>query len=200
MRRHEIVPGIAVDDELFGAAATGVAAHAPDADPLSWETFSDPARWWLVPDDCGEGYKAELELLMEDEQTLKINLWSLPDLRGGAVSAPHSHPWPFEAHVLLGGYTEDRYEITGSVDGDTPPVRPLLGVEHHAGGINDVPRSVYHEVTEIHEPGRTLTLMVCGQRERGAWGYLDTTTGAHRRQAPDPRFAARLRALNPHRY
>uniref|UniRef100_UPI003F4977B7 hypothetical protein n=1 Tax=Amycolatopsis sp. CA-096443 TaxID=3239919 RepID=UPI003F4977B7 len=82
------------------------------------------------------------------------------------------------------------------VDGQ-PPVRAQLGIEHRAGGRNDVPRSVYHEVTEIHEPGRTLSLMVCGRGERGAWGYLDTT-GLHTPTAPDPDFKAKLRQLNPH--
>lgn len=40
--------------------------------------------------------------------------------------------------------------------------------------------------------------MVCGPGERGAWGYLDLATGAHRGPAPDPGFPDRLRALNPH--
>ncbi|MCI2422492.1 hypothetical protein MOQ72_34200 [Saccharopolyspora sp. K220] len=79
-------------------------------------------------------------------------------------------------------------------------MRAQLGVEHRAGGRNDVPRSVYHEVIEIHEPGRTLSLMVCGRGERGAWGYLDTSTGLHTPTSPDPDFKAKLRQLNPHQY
>jgi hypothetical protein len=86
---------------------------------------------------------------------------------GGDAPAPHSHPWDFAAHVLLGGYSEDRY----TPDGDS--VRADRGVEHVVGGVNSVGREVYHEVTEIHAPGATLSLMVCGRRERGRW---DTST------------------------
>ena len=66
-----------------------------------------------------------------------------------------------------------------------------------AGGVNSVGREVYHEVTEVHAPGGTLSLMVCGRGERGRWGYLDLATGLHRAAAPDPGFGERLRALNP---
>lgn len=187
-----IVPGLTVDSELFEAAAHGLTTHAPERAPLTWPTFIDPAGWTLVPDDCGSGYKAELVLLNTRERTLKINLWYLPDLRGGQRSQPHSHPWDFAAHVLLGGYSEDRYTPDGS------RVLAQRGVEHRQGGVNDVSRRVYHEVTEIHAPGRTLTLMMCGRGQRGAWGYLDTDTGQHISVRPDPKFAGRLRALNPH--
>uniref|UniRef100_UPI003F492805 hypothetical protein n=1 Tax=Amycolatopsis sp. CA-096443 TaxID=3239919 RepID=UPI003F492805 len=81
-----------------------------------------------------------------------------------------------------------------------PPVRAQLGVEHRADGRNDVPREVYHEVTEIHEPGRTLSLMVCGRGERGTWGHLNTSTGLHTPTLPNPGFKAKLRQLNPHQY
>lgn len=194
MTMIQIAPGLVLDDELFGAAEAGVSAHAPHLAPLTWRQFAEPAGWTLVPDDCGDGYKAELVLLNTREATAKINLWFLPDLRGGQEPTPHSHPWAFDAHVLLGGYSEDRYTPDG-----TGMVRAERGVEHAAGGVNGVPRSVYHEVTAIHEPGRTLTLMVCGRGERGAWGYLDLATGQHRHVEPDRTFAARLRAINPHR-
>lgn len=193
MTTLQIAPGLVLDDALYSAAAAGIAAHAPGIAPLTWDRFTAPTDWTLVPDDSGAGYKAELGLLNAREATVKVNLWFTPDLRGGQEPAPHSHPWHFRAYVLLGGYSEDRYTPDGST------VRANRGVEHGAGGVNDVPRSVYHEVTEIHDPGRTLTLMVCGHGERGRWGYLDLATGQHRTAVPDPDFGARVRAINPHR-
>ncbi|MER5301358.1 hypothetical protein ABT039_18050 [Streptomyces lasiicapitis] len=193
MASIEIGPGLLLDDVLFGAAEAGTATHTPHLAPLTWETFTAPSGWTLVPDDCGNGYKAELVLLSIRTATVKINLWFAPDLRGDQQPAPHSHPWDFNAHVLLGGYSEDRYIPDGA-----GAVRADHGVEHCRGGINTVPREIYHEVTDIHEPGRTLTLMVCGPGERGRWGYLDTTTGQHRAPGPDPGFSARLKAINPH--
>jgi hypothetical protein len=193
MTTTTLIPGLTITDDLFAAAEAGIATHAPDLAPLARETFTDPMRWGLVPDDRGDCYKAEFELLKTPERTLKVNLWFLPDLRGGDISKPHSHPWAFRAHVLLGGYQEDRYEPTQA------GVMSDLDVGHMAGGVNDVPRHVYHEVTDIHEPGRTLTLMVCDRGVRGAWGYLDVTTGEHLPVAPDPDFGAKFAALNPHR-
>jgi hypothetical protein len=188
-----IIPGLTVDDELFDAAAAGIAAHVPDLAPLTWRQFTAPAGWTLVPDAEGVGYKAELTLVADAERTVRTNIWFLPDLRGGQTSMPHSHPWPFRTHVLLGGYREDRYVATPS-----GPVAAVLGMEHRPGGINDVPLTTYHEVTEIYAPGRTLSLMVCGPRHPDGWGYLDVHTGAHRPVPADPTFTARLRALNPH--
>ncbi|MEU8954925.1 hypothetical protein AB0C93_11535 [Streptomyces sp. NPDC048518] len=192
MATIQIGPGLVLDDVLYGAAEAGTATHVPHLAPLTWETFTAPPRWTLVPDGCGNGYKAELTLLGTRKATVKINLWIAPDLRGDQQPAPHSHPWDFDAHVLLGGYSEDRYIPDG--DGG---VRAEHGVGHSSGGSNTVPRDVYHEVTEIHQPGRTLTLMVCGPGERGRWGYLDLATGQHRAAAPDLDFSARLQAINP---
>lgn len=182
-------------------AAVGIQTYAPDVAPLTWETFVDPVSWWMIPDETGEGYKAELTLRNDGERTIRLNNWFLPDLRGGEVSRPHSHPWWFEARVLAGGYTEDRYERLGDHVAGAPSVREQLGVEHRAGGRNEVPLSVYHEVTEIHEPGRTLSLMVCGRSEKVAWGYLDTASGCHMPVLRDPaereQFRMRLYRLNP---
>ncbi|MFB7630472.1 hypothetical protein ACFC0M_05915 [Streptomyces sp. NPDC056149] len=191
MTTLQVAPELVLDDVMFNAAEAGVAAHLPGLAALTWERFTVPADWTLVPDDRGAGYKAELVLLNTPERTAKINVWFAPDLRGGEDPTPHSHPWDFVAHVLLGGYNEDRYTLDGG------SVRAERGVEHVAGGANRVVREVYHEVTEIHAPGATLSLMVCGRGERGRWGYLDLATGLHQATASDPDFGARLRALNP---
>ncbi|MFE7135431.1 hypothetical protein ACFVIM_31685 [Streptomyces sp. NPDC057638] len=193
MTTVEIAPGLVLDDEQFGAAEAGVAARAPGLGALTWERFTTPRDWTLVPDECGRGYKAEFVLFSTRAATAKVNVWFAPDLRRGRepFPHPHSHPWAFDAHVLLGGYDEDRYTPDGGA------IRAERGVEHRAGGLNRVPLEVYHEVTAVHEPGRTLTLMVCGPGERGRWGYLDLATGQHRGAAPDPGFTERLKALNP---
>ncbi|MER8002966.1 hypothetical protein [Streptomyces sp. NPDC095613] len=194
MKRVTISPGLLVDEALHEAASEGIGLYAPNCAPLTWDRFVAPAGWWLVPDETGDGYKAECVLEDTQDRTIKINLWFLPDLRGGQKAQPHSHPWDFHAHVLLGGYNEDRYVPDGGT------VRAERSVEHQAGAVNRVPIDVYHEVTQIHDPGRTLTLMVCGRGERGRWGYLDINTGTRVPVQPDPKFAARLRALNPHQY
>ncbi|MHA5054855.1 hypothetical protein [Streptomyces sp. SD15] len=114
---------------------------------------------------------------------MKINLWNAPDRRGDTAPKPHSHPWAFTAHILTGGYNEDRYTLTGD------HVHTQLDVTHLGGSTNSISHSDYHEVTEIHERGRTLSLMVCGPGQRGAWGYLDTDAGRHvpHQPAPDSR-------------
>jgi acid phosphatase family membrane protein YuiD len=55
-------------------------------------------------------------------------------------------------------------------------------------------------VSDIHEPGQTLTLKVAAARDRlGVWGYLDPDTGTCTRGMPSSHFSAAVRALNPHR-
>ncbi|NKQ55602.1 hypothetical protein HFP15_22215 [Amycolatopsis sp. K13G38] len=192
MKTTTIAPDLTLDEAMFEAAAEGFATDVPDLAPLTWERFTHAPDWTLVPNDCGDAYKAELVLRNTRDSTLKLNIWNLPDLRGGEVSQPHSHPWHFTAHVLLGGYNEDRYSPENGT------IHRERGVEHTAGCVNDVPKAVYHEVTAIHDPGRTVSLMVCGQGARGDWGYLDLATGEREPVRPDPDFAAKLRALNPH--
>ncbi|MEU7230133.1 hypothetical protein [Streptomyces chrestomyceticus] len=187
-----VLPGLTVDARLYEAAAAGLAAHVPDREPLTWERFIAPSSWWLVPDESGHASRAELTLRESQQATIKINVWLRPDLRGpGGRPLPHSHPWSFESHILTGAYDEDRYQVAG--DGQ---VRAYLGMTHQGGDINRVDRAVYHEVTRIHAPG-TMSLMVCGRGERGAWGHLDLTTGRHLPARPDPDFRAKLEALNP---
>ncbi|MFG2684336.1 hypothetical protein [Streptomyces sp. NPDC048392] len=189
MERVEIVPGLIVDEEMYERAVQGLAEHAPDQ-KLTWEAFTNEASWLLVPDPDGAGYKAELVMSREAERTIKINLWMSPDLRAGETPAPHNHPWQFDAFVLMGGYTEQRYKLVdGQVHTETQT--------HEAGGRNHLPLDEYHEVTKIHEPARTLTLMVCGEGRKGDWGYLDPATGKVEANQPDPTFKARLVALNP---
>ncbi|WP_116211603.1 hypothetical protein [Streptomyces olivoreticuli] len=176
---------------MYETAAEGLALHAP-ALALGWEQFIAPASWWLVPDESGLASRAELTLLETQQSTVKINIWLRPDLRGpGGTPLPHSHPWDFDSYILAGGYGEDRYRLAS--DGQ---VHAELGVTHQHGGTNRFGRDRYHEVTRVHAPGATMSLMVCGRGERGVWGYLDLDTGRHRRSAPDPTFRAKLRALN----
>jgi hypothetical protein len=184
-----LIPGLTLTDTLYDAAAEGIARHVPDLAPLTREWFTELADWCLVPDDTGAAYKAEFVLLKTRQRTHKINLWFAPDLRGGQLSRPHNHPWDFRSDVLLGGYDEDRYEA-GQL------VRSVA--RHQAGAANTIGRRDYHEVTAIHEPGATLTLMSCGPGARNGWGYLDTDTGLHVPLTPDPAFSVRFAALNPH--
>lgn len=195
-----IAPGLTVDPRQFETAAAALAVHAPDVS-LTWRAWTDQARWGLVPDEnTGRCYKAEFTL--QDHGTepsgllRRINIWYEPDLRGGGSLQPHSHPWPFTAHILSeGGYAETRYTRTGTDVDVTEAV-------HRSGEANTLPREVFHEVTELHDaPGRVLTLMVAtAPGVKGGWGYLDPDTG-HYDAAPPPSdaFVRAWRALNPHR-
>lgn len=189
MSSVQVIPGLTVDQTMFHAAAAGLAAHAP-GERLTWEMFTGANSWTLIPDPDGFGYKAECVLRREPTRTVKINLWMGPDLRDGQAPRPHNHPWEFTAHVLLGGYTEQRYELAGKAVKSTAET-------HLVGGQNHVPLSTFHEVTEIAEPGRTLTLMLCGEGTHGDWGYLDPETGKVTVNVADPGFQARLAQLNP---
>ncbi|OXM47519.1 hypothetical protein [Amycolatopsis alba] len=64
----------------------------------------------------------------------------------------------------------------------------------------------YHEVTSIADPGRTVSVIVCGrwihdEAHQGVWGHLDLHTGCHVPVQRDPvekrRFQARLHRINP---
>ncbi|MEV4975557.1 hypothetical protein [Streptomyces scopuliridis] len=190
-----IAPGLTLTDALYETAAAGVAAYASDLAPLAWEQFAAPMSWWLVPDGIGRLSKSEFTLTEGRDRTVKINVWHAPDIRGtDGAPCPHSHPWPFESKILLGGYSEDRYVLE---DGQ---VRAETGREHVQGAANTVDRNLYHEVTGLHTaPGATVTLMLCGRGERGTWGHLDPTTGTVAPPQRDPRFPKHLRELNPHR-
>ncbi|WP_327356340.1 hypothetical protein [Streptomyces sp. NBC_01304] len=189
MERVEIIPGVVVDEEMHEHATQGLAEHAP-GENVPWETFADGTSWLLVPGPDGAGYKAELVVRREEHHTIKFNLWMSPDLRAGAGPRPHNHPWEFTAFVLMGGYTEERYQVVDGV------VRAWTQI-HEAGGRNHLALNVFHEVTEIHAPARTLTLMLCGQGRERDWGYLDIATGAFEANQADPAFETRLQALNP---
>jgi hypothetical protein len=74
------------------------------------------------------------------------------------------------------------------------------------GTVNRIIARDYHEVTELADPGRTVSVMICGRwlcddADRGVWGHLDLDTGEHvpvqRDQVAQARFEARLDWLNP---
>lgn len=197
-RRITVADGLQLDDEMYETAIAALNEHARDvARGLTWERFTRRDNWVLVPDVVRPDepfHKAEM-LLVHGEpwtRTVKINVWRAPDLRKDGRAMPHSHPWPFDAHVLIGGYQEDRYELDhGQV--------AMTGCEHQAGDINEIPLTTFHEVTNVLVPGRTLTLMMCGQSAgKDNWGYLDPDTGQYTRYTPDPRLKQLRRDRNPH--
>jgi hypothetical protein len=195
IRPVTVADGLRLDPEMYETTVAALQRVAPEvATKLSWERFTRRESWTLVPDANRPQvpfYKAELVLLERAPWTraLKVNVWVAPDLRRDGAPMPHNHPWPFNAHVLLGGYKEDRYALNdGHVDNR----------EHKEGDINEIPLTTFHEVTEILVPGRTLTLMDCGKGTPGTWGYLDPDTGQFTRDKPDPAFMTLLRDRNPH--
>ncbi|MEO6082775.1 MAG: hypothetical protein ABIQ18_06680 [Umezawaea sp.] len=208
MRSLTIIPGITLDEELFDAAGEGLAVHAPDQPALTWDTFANPVRWWLVPspddDDAGVplGCKAEFVLTQTTDLTIKINIWYRPDLRSRETAKPHTHPWEvMEAHPVLGGYEDEHWHRSAS----GVPVR-RGSVSNMPGATNRIFASDYHEVTSIAAPGRTVSVMICGrwihdEDHRGIWGHLDLHTGHHVPVRHDPvdheRFRARMYRINP---
>lgn len=197
MKAIEIIPGLRVDENVYGAVRwEGLTRQAPHLSGLSWEQFTDPSRWWLIPGRDGSLSRAEMTLRESADETVKANVWFMPERRphGSRYKPrPHSHPWDFRSHILLGAYYEDRYTLT---DGR---VRSTHGAGVQKGDTNMVPRTEYHEVVGVWDPGRTVSLMLCGAGERGAWGYLDLDKGVHVPARRDPRFLAKLKVLNPHR-
>jgi hypothetical protein len=197
-RRIVVVPGLVLDDEMYEIAVAALRQHAADlVSGFTWDRFTARRSWCLVPDANRPDvpfYKAELVLLDEAPwtRTVKLNVWTAADVRKDGAPWPHKHPWPFDAHLLLGGQKESRYVVTGGrVE--------MTTCEHVAGDVNGVPLDVFHEITEILAPGRTMSLMDCGPSQGiGSWGYLNPDTGAFIPTAPDPEFAALLLDRNPH--
>jgi hypothetical protein len=178
-----ITPLLPVTTTMFETARVGIAQHAPGLPSLTWDRFTDTTQWTLIPDDRGALSKAETTLLRTKFRTVRLNIWFRADLRGGDKPMPHSHPWEsFTAHVLAHGYTEDRYDVT-----EHGLAVPTYGVTHESPGTNRVDHATYHEVTEVHEPGATLSLMVCGAGRRGDWG-----SGCGQRATPAGAARSRL--------
>lgn len=195
MRTVDVLPGLTLDETMFETAAEAIASRLPDLAPLTFDGFTDTARWSNIPDDEGLLSKSETVLMRGRHLTVKLNVWFREDLRGGRAPMPHNHPWDtFTSYVLAGGYDEHRWHVD-----PVGNIVETLGIEHRGPTSNLVAHDVYHEVAAVHEPGRTMSLMVCGSGRRGDWGYLDLDTGAHHAIQPIKNFAEMFAALNPHR-
>jgi hypothetical protein len=213
-----------LDEELFEAARDGVEMHLnhPGIPPLTWERWIDRPNWALIPDANDPDlpyYKAEFAVtqFVPDDPELsqiigKVNLWKKDDKRVAGRSAPHTHPGPFRAHVMKGGYTESRFWLEDStvliprdktVVADRYQLDGVLHVAeaiHQTGETNELPSDILHEVVEIHEPDRTLTVMVGHQGWDAPWGELDPDTQIWTRStvAANPNFGAMFLDRNPH--
>ena len=142
-----------------------------------------------IPDGSGGAYKTELVLFRDPTtRTEKVIWWHADDPRPD----PHNHPWGFTSSILAGGYTEERYDVSGHL------------FETHiyrAGDINSVAANDFHRVVDV-QPG-TVTHLVCGPAAEGnAWGYRAKDTGDYY-PFQDPlagtsTFLDEMRAINPH--
>jgi hypothetical protein len=208
-----VAPALVLDDEMYELAREALARYAPgEVEGFTWERFVARSSWLLIPDvehPDEPWYKAEFVIKNRApwSQTVKLNVWRSPDLRRDGAPMPHSHPWPFTGHVLMGGYQEDRYTV-GRPDlladphsrWDVGLAAVNQGVVHQAGEDNELDLVTFHEVTEVLEPGRTLSLMDCGIGRKEGWGYLDPGSGLYtpNKQSPsDPRFRALFLDRNP---
>lgn len=217
-----VAPSLVLDDEMFELARAALAARAPEqVEKFTWERFTARKSWVLVPDTENRQklddpwYKAEFVIKHGKpyRQTVKLNIWRFPDLRRDGAPMPHNHPWPFVGHVLLGGYEEDRYEVASNSNKvlidpfqkwEVGGTNVTSGVLHQAGEANDLPLDVFHEVTQILDPGRTVSLMDCDLGRKDGWGHLEEDDKGNLVYVPnklgelDTRFKPMLRALNPH--
>jgi hypothetical protein len=197
MKSLQITPGLRLNEDMYGVVRwQGLARHAPHLGPLTWQRFTNPARWWLIPGRDGSLSRAEMTLRETPNETVKVNIWFMPDLPPHSrrhKPRPHSHPWDFRSHILLGAYYEDRYTLADRC------VRSSHDECHREGETSRMSRAEYHEVVGVWDPGRTISLMICGPGERGTWGHLDLDKGIHMPARRDPYFTAKLEALNPHR-
>lgn len=215
MRRVTVIAGLVLDDEMYERARAALQIHAPrEVKAFTWERFIDLASWRLLPNPerlDEPFYKAEFVIknAYPWKQTVKLNLWRSPDLRKDGAPLPHSHPWRFTGHLLMGGYQEDRYQVARPdlllanryASATIGMAKFTPGVVHLAGQSNRIRLTTFHEVTEILEPGRTLSLMNCRRGLKDGWGYLNPETGLYtpNKQHPtDPKFKALFRARNPH--
>lgn len=214
MKRITVAPALVLDDEMFELSRVALDQRAPEqVAGFTWERFVARESWVLVPDvehPDEPFYKAEFVIKQGAPylQTIKLNVWRSPDLRKDGAPMPHSHPWPFKGHVLLGGYEEDRYLASNDHLLAEPhsswslgQVDQTAGFVHQAGDVNDISLTTFHEVTRILEPGRTLSLMDCGLGIKEGWGYLNPDTGQYtpNKLSPiDARFKPLLLDRNPH--
>src|SRR5687767_5409352 len=113
----KVAPALELDTEMYELAREALSEYAPDkVENFTWERFVTRESWFLIPDvehPDEPWYKAEFVIKNEApwSQTVKLNVWRSPDLRRDGAPMPHSHPWPFTGHVLMGGYEEDRYSV-----------------------------------------------------------------------------------------
>jgi hypothetical protein len=219
MKRITVAPGLVLDDEMYELARIALGEEAPEqVASFTRQRFYDRVSWVRVPDvefDDLRWYKAEFVIKHGKpyHQTIKLNLWNSPDLRRDGAPIPHNHPWPFRGVLLKGGYKEDRYEVELNrnkilVDPyqkwDVGGMDLTQGVEHVAGDVNDLDLTTFHEVTEIFEPGQTLSLMNCDLGRKDGWGHLEDDGKGNLVYVPnklgelDTRFKPRMYALNPH--
>lgn len=219
MKRTVVAEGLVLDEELYGLALEGLQSYVPElVGDFTYERFVDPGKWARIPDVENPDvpfYKAET-ILMSGEpylQTVKLNYWVGADLRRDGAPMPHNHPWPFTGHVLSGGYIEDRYRVRRNEvqilqdpfsKWDIATMDLTEGVAHVAGTNNDIPLQTFHEVTEILEPGRTLSLMDCDLGRKEGWGHLeDNGRGGfvyvpNKQGVVDKRFKDLFFDRNPH--
>jgi hypothetical protein len=187
-----VIPGLVVTTHQFELVRDAIERHAPDLPAYTRETFINPHRWNLIPDDTGRPGKAEHVILRNADRTLKANLWFTSDLRGDGYPKPHNHPWVATSEILSGGYQEHRYALL-------PNGVSFSVLDHQAGETNSLPLDIFHEVTKIHAPGETLTWFETGAGAQ-EWGYLDpdtTRTWSNRADDGTAEFLAMLDRLNP---
>jgi hypothetical protein len=214
MKIFKVTPHFTLTEEMYERARARLATIAPEVS-YTCEQFVDLQNWMFIPDPNHpeiHHHKAEQTVLSGPpyKRHIKVNVWHSADLRRTGEPVPHNHPWwPVESYIEMGGYLQDAYILGGVKELrdfavytlENANLRVEQGQELHAGGTNVMPHLLFHEVTKVLEPGRTLTVMDCGKSKKEAWGYLnpDTLRYENNKRSPiDEKWPQLVRSRNPH--
>lgn len=145
--------------------------------------------WVMIPGKNGTPYKVERTRAGEEPGTQeRFTAWVSGDPR----LDPHTHPWPFEATIKTGGYTERRYY---NVNGEWMLKHVI---EYRPGDVMSVPSDEAHVIFNVL-PGTTTHMrmgkLVAGPKD---WGHLVYTVEGFEyvKNEVDPEFMGRFKILN----
>jgi hypothetical protein len=214
MRVH-VLPDFELTSAMFEAVHAKlieIGAPMPEGG-FTFERFIEARRWKRIPHALRRNthFKVEQTFLggAPYKRTIKLNVWYDRDIRVKGEAWPHNHPWwPVKAYPVLNGYEQDGYTLLNTELDDfgmqsfsMDNLRIQRGMQVRAGGVNVMEHNFFHEVTEVHKPGLTVSIMDCGPSVKNAWGYLDLENqrvGNFENFPVAPEHKAAMKKLNAH--
>ena len=201
MRRVLVAPFFYVDSVMYEAALDALISRAPLlAYQFTWERFACPMSWRFIPNihyPETEPYKAEsrfFERYAADKE-LSLSVWRSPATRQQGKLLVHNHSGTVRREMVLGECAEDRYE---SLD---DRIHEALDCRYETGEVGTLEPHMFHEVTGIFVPWRTMILSESEHGEGGVSEYLDIESGAILSSGPTragSSFTELFNHWNPH--